>query len=292
MVQRRVAAHAGDRGHLRGRVSRDPGRWLKEKPTIGRLAPVKELRGRRTMLTKNRVLRVLRSPQIVGRVEPVTGWGRVRGHVYDAMAPQDRLQVELLLDGVPAGEAIADKLRSVKKSGLPPPSNYGFAILLPATVFDGSNHVLEVRIKGTTDMLPGGPIVIRAVPPPLEIAGSFTIDYVKGEILGWAAEVGSPQANLPLLLYIDGKLHAEINRNIGDQEAIDRFGDPTLRCGFAIRLPNKLLDGAAHSVSVLCPTRNCLLAGSPFQFEPRNKVASMLKDARKQVDMILARLGS
>ena len=92
--------------------------------------------------------------------------GAVAGWLVRAGDPSP-LDVELLVDGVPAGTGIADGFRDdVKQAGFGT-GHHAFRLTIPPAFLDGEPHGVQVRVLGDTFVLTALPAEqVLGVPPP------------------------------------------------------------------------------------------------------------------------------
>ena len=162
----------------------------------------------------------------------ITGW------LFDKNNPGESCEVEVRVDGIPVGRATAelfriDLLESNIGDGL-----CGFQLALPEVLFDGVEHVVELREATTGFLLPGSPRTIL-----LGGATHTEIRLENGALRGSARIKGGVSSrDLEVIDLETGKTIAG-----GISEANDS-GSGELR--FSIPLPAAVFDGRPHAFSV------------------------------------------
>ncbi|MEM4177979.1 MAG: glycoside hydrolase family 99-like domain-containing protein [Nitrososphaeria archaeon] len=160
----------------------------------------------------------------------------VEGWVYNESNPNEKVKVEVYVDGVSVAEGIANLYRedliNIENK------NHGFRIRLPDNLIDGKEHEVLVKIKGSNLSIIGPVNVV--LNRDLDLVGNIDgIDEVC--IFGWALDNRNPERKLKVAIYLEGELLGE---GIADQYREDLkkegFGDG--RFGFKIDLPKSLFD--------------------------------------------------
>ncbi|HSH88974.1 MAG TPA: glycosyltransferase family 2 protein, partial [Ramlibacter sp.] len=173
-----------------------------------------------------------------GQVD-VCGPSMVTGWVYDRANPGTPCELEIRADGLPVARASADLFRIdlVEKDigdGL-----CGFQAALPAALFDGRTHLIDVREVSSGFLLPGSSRVF---------IGSTVL---RGEVrFGYGSLTGTFRSRngeaLPGQLEV---LDLESGKVICTGKAEADSVDATL-ARFTIPLPASVLDGRPHAFSV------------------------------------------
>lgn len=99
----------------------------------------------------------LPSHDIKGSLDTLDNTGWVTGWVFNNASADERLQVEILADGIPVADTVADLFRpDLQQAGIGD-GRHGFECMLPDALLDGSIHSIEVREAATGTVLPGLP---------------------------------------------------------------------------------------------------------------------------------------
>jgi len=114
-----------------------------------------------------------------GKLELVT-CGSIKGWVRDLNEPTASQMVDLLIDGNPQGSFPSNLVRKdLAEYGIPS-GNYGFDITPPASLNDGLNHQISIRIKGSSFILTGASAILNcAYESKLQ---SFDCSGIKGSV--------------------------------------------------------------------------------------------------------------
>ncbi|WP_156383779.1 glycosyltransferase family A protein [Methylobacterium sp. Leaf456] len=194
--------------------------------------------------------------RILGRFEGVLD-GAAIGWAFDPDAPLARLDLELVIDGAPAGRFRADASRLDVAAAGYGDGFHGFAGRLPTRVYDDRPHTVHVRIAGTDIRLPGEPALLRQ-----PRSGVAYLDRPAACIAGWATQ-GSD-----LEIRYDGGPPVRVEA----RRLVPGFGNESTAmaaCGFRSPVPPACLDGAWHAASVRFADSDDELSGSPFEFQLR-----------------------
>ncbi len=195
--------------------------------------------------------------------QPIRGYfeavakGAAIGWAYDPNVPQARLELQLIVDGTPAGRFVADASRADVADAGHGDGFHGFVGRIPGEFYDGRPHAIEVALAGTDIRLEGGPHTLQQ-----SRAGMAYLDRPAACISGWATQGTDVE-----IRYDD---HPPIR--VRGRRLVSGFGDekmPTANCGFSSPIPPECLDGGWHAVSVRFAGSGHDLSGSPFEFRLR-----------------------
>jgi GT2 family glycosyltransferase len=182
------------------------------------------------------------------------------GHVVDAAEPDRRFTVELLIDGVVAKTAYADRFSAM----LSPPVGdgcYGFVISVSASLLDNA-HVAEARIANLGHPI-GAPINLAdsSISANTAIATS-RLRWLGGlRFRGWIAETEPPTA---LKVIVNGEHVLELDNLPWAQADEEAYLDQPVR-GIDFHLPERFADGCVRLLSVVKGNGQAL-AGLPLPF--------------------------
>jgi tetratricopeptide (TPR) repeat protein len=192
----------------------------------------------------------------------IIGWATVADHV------DQRLELDLLIDGEPVLRAVADLYRpDVEASGIGD-GRFGFEFDVPPKYYDGVRHAIAVR-DVVTGLVINGPIEFLAASVPesapilepiliteasksrplVKHIDGFVDDYEAAGAVGWAARRGGSSAPVEVELLVDG---VSATRAIADVQRADlaSVGCGTGRHGFRLRLPSEIFDDKPHLIEV------------------------------------------
>jgi hypothetical protein len=152
---------------------------------------------------------------------------------------------------------------------------HGFDEPIPAVLKDGRMHTVFLRVAGRGDQAPvnlvGSPkqyqLASAASTAPADDLG--TLDGIgDGRISGWAWDPDNPDRPVTVELLADGQLVLAV---VADElrDDLAQAGKGNGRHGFDIPLPQSLVDGKPHKISVRIKGSNAELNDSPATFTSR-----------------------
>ena len=166
---------------------------------------------------------------ITGNFEVCEASGLVAGWAA-SNASATPLEVDLLADGQLFTRIVADEFRAdLLQAGIGE-GRHGFRLMLPIHLFDGSEHVIDVREMWSGRALAGSPRTFQATRAP---ASDIALDV--SALAGWA-RTETPISRLALM---------EGGHVIARGEAVQDASDLNL-ARFRIPLPDPVLDGRPH----------------------------------------------
>jgi GT2 family glycosyltransferase len=182
------------------------------------------------------------------------------GHVVDAAEPDRRFSVELLIDGVVAKTAYADRFSTM----LSPPVGdgcYGFVISVAASLLENA-HVAEARIANLGHPI-GAPINL---PDPSisadTVIATSRLRWLGGlRFRGWIAET---ELSTALKVVVNGEHVMELDKLAWAQADEEAYLDQPVR-GIDFHLPERFADGCMRLLSVV-KGNGQELAGLPLPF--------------------------
>lgn len=181
------------------------------------------------------------------------------GHVFDPTRLEQKFVVELLVDGVIAGAAVAhDAVEALVDQDIGD-GCYGFSFALDPAVLDGMS-VVEARLANLGDPV-GAPIRVDAAETGagVSIAPVGAVQWLGG--LRFAAWVDDPADTLAVM--VDGEWVADVHptgwSHVGSEQA------PRAVRAFDLHLPERFADGAAHRL-VARTGQGHHLEGAPLPF--------------------------
>ena len=192
---------------------------------------------------------------IIGYFDTCQG-GRVQGWLANIYAIDEPLVIEILVDGLPIASVIANTFRQDLMGEGIGKGNNAFNFMLSKTLFDGGEHLVEVREISSQLLLTGSPKVFRSSTdvcismgevlensdaseesyPKEEIdISSFTFDMFVGFIAhGWAY---SSQQNQPFIkVFFGEKEIGKFKTHIHRQDVKESLGIEIGHVGFEIML--------------------------------------------------------
>lgn len=195
-----------------------------------------------------------------GRIETFLGV-RLAGWAWDAAAPEGAVLLDVLIDGRPWRQIVADRPRPDLADVASVRS--GFAVDLPETMADGRDHTVIVRVAGTELAFAGCPLTFRAAAPG-QVIGAGLQGMDGATVRGWAFNHARPGEPVALSLAIDG---VPAGTAVADRFRADlaAAGLGRGRCAFEIPLPMSVCDGLEHQLSVTAIATGQLLPGSPMR---------------------------
>ena len=93
------------------------------------------------------------------------------GWAFAPDAPDARLEVEIVSQGQLVGLGVADRFRADLKAAGKGDGHHAFSIRLSGRLRDGGRHRLRARVRGSSALLPGEPVVhvADATPAPFDL---------------------------------------------------------------------------------------------------------------------------
>ncbi len=201
---------------------------------------------------------------------------RISGWLYDARDADNRLDFEVLADGVPVADGMASHFRQdLLEAGIGD-GKYSFDIPIPATLFDDQSHTIEVRELRTGFLLAGCPRTLRAsrgVQGDMRLAGSA---------LEGSCVLMDTTCDLDELELID---NGEVT--IGGHAWLDRDVPGLVR--FRVPVPRAAFDGRPHGFEVRL-REDAVSLGSAAMVMPQHLTPeeSLLRHAREGMKPALA----
>ncbi|CAG5071995.1 hypothetical protein DYBT9623_03935 [Dyadobacter sp. CECT 9623] len=184
----------------------------------------------------------------------------IKGWAWNKNYPDQALTVEIMEGSTVIATVLANKYREDIKTRGFGTGIYGFEIPLPASLKDGAAHILSVRVKGTTYIVPGSP---RSVTCAVPTAYAGTLESADCNFIkGFAWDKNYPAKVLTVEVMEGSTILATV---IADTYRADlkTAGMGTGNYGFSIPAPAILKDGATHAVSVRIKGTSTILTGSP-----------------------------
>ncbi len=182
--------------------------------------------------------------------------GFAEGWIYHPEHPVQRVEVDVLVDGVIVATGTAGHFREDLRDAGIGDGRHALRVPLPDACLDDKEHLFDIRVKGTALSLLHLPKrLILAMPEP-ELEG--TLDYaVYPSVSGWAWDPRHPNDPLTIELYLDEQL---ITTTLaGDyREDLEAVGKGDGRKSFTVRLPE--LDPTQPS-----PLVRAKVAGTAFE---------------------------
>ncbi|CAG5003247.1 hypothetical protein DYBT9275_03111 [Dyadobacter sp. CECT 9275] len=183
----------------------------------------------------------------------------VQGWAWDQDHPNQAQQLEVIEGNTVHTTITADKYREDLKNAGTGTGNYGFSFGLPASLKNGQARQFNIRVKGSSYLLPGSPKSVTCISP--QYNGSF--DWAScTDIKGWAWDKNNPNVALPLELVEGNTVHATTLADIY-REDLQRNGAGDGRHAFSMQLPAALKDGQPHQLAIRVQGSTYLVPGGP-----------------------------
>lgn len=180
----------------------------------------------------------------------------LQGWALDSTQPEQRLVIEVMIDGACVALARADQFHPDAESG---DDFNGFAVQLRQSWLDEARHI-SARIANQNYSLEGEfwlPAPVNTAPAPI----ASQVWHTGGlRLSGWAWDADAPQRNVQVVVREGDQVVGQANCDLHHQALIYRA---TSNHGFSIDLPWELADGNPHILHV----ENDLghpLSGSPI----------------------------
>jgi glycosyltransferase involved in cell wall biosynthesis len=199
---------------------------------------------------------------VQGKIEAVTR-NAVKGWAWVPGAPQERVRLELLEDGVPLATAVANLARADLSAEGIGDGQYGFEIELKPDILSGAQHVLHLRCAETGAAVQGSPMVIM---PARESVFPWNVDAISDSgIEGWILQRDAPSKHCVVSLKEGGRTIA--------QTIASQFRNDLVTAGvgdgchaFKLEMPRRLLDGEEHVLSLVEQDSSFPLTEEPIQW--------------------------
>jgi GT2 family glycosyltransferase len=189
------------------------------------------------------------------KCEPVAG---LHGWVVNTLAVDEPLEIEVFADGLSVARAIAGLFRPDLWAAGIGKGNNGFIIMPPTILFDGVEHLIEVREASSQFLLPGSPRIFRASSLMDDLEASsyqndqsdvskIVFDLFIGCIAhGWSY-LDSEQKEQPVIKVVFGeKTIGKFKANSLRQDVKENLGIKTGNIGFDV-----MLGGVLHFSAIV-----------------------------------------
>lgn len=208
-------------------------------------------------------------PELQGRFEGVLN-GQATGWVLDPLRPEDRIEIEILCDGVVLARTRADLEREDLSEVTLGDGRHGFRSTLDSALFDGKPHELIARELRTQQVLAGSPQWLQSdTPPPrvrpADVQGAFeAIDGTRA--IGFAWDISRPEHRLDIEVLREGEVVARASANTFRRDLYEAgIGDG--RHAFTAPLSYELFDGEPHWLTAREAHTGKALTHGPHLFE-------------------------
>jgi cephalosporin hydroxylase len=239
--------------------------------------------------------------RIEGRIDGCAQ-GIVRGWAWRPAVPGDPVRVEILVDGILAGEGEARLERAdLEFAGK---GACAFEIGVTLARLDAPSAQVTARVKDGA-LLPGGPVTIDAAslaarhaglrdraPSPLPVAfggaagvGGFLDEFGPDRIAGWIFDPEDPSPPPVIELWEAGRLVGAVKADIWRIDLEEaRQGDG--RWGFAAALPPTLQDDAVHEIELRLTANGRSVLAEPLRlYLPKREGVPPVSAARMRRDV-------
>lgn len=139
-----------------------------------------------------------------GRVEWLQGRD-LHGWAVNLKHPDQPVPVTVLVDGVPVARALANHFRDDLKHDSMGDGSQGFVARLPARLFDGAEHAIDIAIDGSGWQVSGAPIPTLFDRRFAERYSGAITGLRRGNLEGWTHDADEPDFAPEVELLIDGK---------------------------------------------------------------------------------------
>jgi len=191
------------------------------------------------------VLMIEKIGEYTGHLDSIQGL-TVYGWAYNKANPDERVEVVVLVDGKPVAEGVADQYREdLEKAGIGD-GRHGFTIKIPDEYADGKEHKIEVQVKFRNNTK------IKSLGSGNFILTPYIgyLDKIDGLVVyGWVYNSNNAEEKVIVYIYVDNKLVGTSIANLY-REDLKNAGINDGNHGFFFKLPEYILDGAEHTISV------------------------------------------
>lgn len=139
---------------------------------------------------------------VTARIEGVFD-GVLRGWALDSANTRQRLELIVVVDGVPIGNVKADRPRGDLQRHFASDGAHGFECLLPLGVQDGERHVVALRPASTAE----GPDIanlVKLLPRRAHMLQGKIERVRDGRLVGWVWDRGRPDTSVVVELLCEG----------------------------------------------------------------------------------------
>lgn len=190
------------------------------------------------------------------------GPAEISGWAFNAQAPEQCVMVEVLCEGVPIAQVLADGFRPDLAQAGKARGACAFRLPVPPDLLDGRMHAVAVRIQGASEALPGTVTRFKAEP-----AYEGHLDtFGPSEITGWAWDTRMPSRRVVIEVLSDGVPVAQATAD-GYRPDLAQSGKAQGSCAFQLPMPLAMLDGRAHAVAVRIQGASEVLPGRHTHFK-------------------------
>ncbi len=201
------------------------------------------------------------------------------GWVANKTMDEDRLEVEILADGYPILHVKADNFRDdLKKAGYGD-GKHGFNAMLPEFLFDGKEHVIEVREVSSGYQLHGSPANFQGT-----FISQGNVALEGSALVGWARLPEHIETEIPLQVYEGGMIIAS-----GYGIVDDKFKNII---NFRISLPAPIFDGRPHCFSVSAQNQAMVFGQlaiiTPFMLTPESALRQYAREGLRPCLSVMA----
>ncbi|MCX7720001.1 MAG: glycosyltransferase [Dictyoglomus thermophilum] len=152
------------------------------------------------------------------------------GWAYNENSPQERVNLVVLVDGVPIIEETADLYREDLKLVGIGDGKYGFKIKLPESIIDNKKHEVRILIKENNQELPNS---------PKEVEFKSKYEYSIEGLKNFAIE-----GKIIDITNLSEPVGIEVWE--GDKVITSGYSDPNNEGKFYLWLPSEIMDGKVH----------------------------------------------
>ena len=211
----------------------------------------------------------------------------IRGWAVDFARADEPVLLEVLVDGVPVVDAVADLARPDLHAAEVTGASCGFAVDLASVLGDGAEHHVAVRCARTSADLDGSPVKVRtALGADPDVVSN--LDPIEWSVRGWAYRLSEPETPLVIEVSIDGRHFSEV-RCENPRPDLEPTEHPS-SCGFDLALPESIADGFPHFVDVRVRESRRRIAGAPVTIKHR-LIRSPIRPGSLALDTIIAEFG-
>lgn len=225
-----------------------------------------------TAIIENGISAISESSRGLGFLDRIDK-GIVHGWAVDPLSPWIPAKVMILIDGIPAGEALANKFREDLKENAVQEGNAGFEFVIPSRFKTGSECVISLMFASTgtefgnskkTQLSPTSPDYKAFIEKP----GAF-------QISGWAWDRNHPEKALEFEVLCEGQV---IDTVRADQYRTDlqKAGMRDGYCGFTASLPTQHAAGG-QKVFTLCMANGLEIARKTVSWDAKGRNVNLTK---------------
>ena len=216
-----------------------------------------------------------------------TSDNEARGWLLDPSEPSRRLDVDIWLDGRPAGRVTPGLLREDLRDLGVEDGQFGFVFPFPPGNVRRGLTKVQAFVAETGIELPGSPYLLDV---PSNVVGC--LDWISDHVAtGWAIDLAEPGTPVPLEA-VCGDLVVGTGTTGLHRADVLQAGMPTAECGFALRLTAPLSALLDRDIDIRAAGTTLVLDGSPRRIDRDGSIVRFLTRRERIAPPVQRRLAA